>query len=358
MGPLTLTCMDLDVSEVSRIVEALIAADVPLRRDEMIAAAPVMAAEVAPLADARLIAAAVDSLVGLGPLETLASDPTVTDILVNGPHDVWVEREGTLQRTDVSFSDDASVVALVRRLISGLGLRIDRASPAVDARLSDGSRLHAVVPPAAVGHPVVAIRRFNPAIGSLEDLVELGAVTDDDAHQLEGLVSDRANVLVAGPTGAGKTTLLNVLCSLVPDDERLIVIEDAAELQIVGHAVRLEARGANVEGAGDVTVRSLVRHALRLRPDRIVVGEVRGAEALDMIQALTTGHRGSMSTIHAHTTAEALARLTTLASMAPERVPHRALEELVGSAFDAVVIVDRRSGGRRIASIEALGGGG
>ncbi len=344
------------MSDVSRIVEALIAGDVPLRRDELTAAASRLAADVAPLADSSTIVTAVDSLVGLGPVEALAADPSVTDILINGPHDVWVERNGNLERTEVSFASNDDVVALVRRLISGLGLRIDRASPAVDARLGDGSRLHAVVPPAAVENAVVAIRRFNPGIGSLGDLVELGAATEQDAARLEQLVSSRANVLVVGPTGAGKTTLLNVLCSLVPEGERLIVIEDAAELQIRGHAVRLEARGANAEGAGDVTVRSLVRHALRLRPDRIVVGEVRGPEALDMVQALTTGHRGSMSTIHAHTTAEALARLTTLASMAPERVPHRALDELVGSAFDAVVTVDRRRGDRRIAAIDVVGG--
>jgi pilus assembly protein CpaF len=245
-----------------------------------------MIPEEAPLAAPDLVTEVVDALTGLGPVEELLRQPGITDVLVNGPSDVWVERSGRLERASISFADDAAIVAAVERVVAPLGLRIDRASPALDARLPDGSRLHAVIPPAAVDGPILAIRRFSPAVADLDDLLAAGGVDEAGATLLRASVRERMNLLVAGGTGAGKTTLLNVLSQEIGGDERIVTVEDAAELRLSGHVVRLEARPPNAEGAGEVTVRTLLRHALRLRPDRIVVGEVRGAEALDMIQAI------------------------------------------------------------------------
>jgi pilus assembly protein CpaF len=313
-----------------------------------------MQPDVAPLARPGDVDRAVDSLVGLGPLESLVADDTVSDVLVNAFDDVWVERSGALERTDVSFRSAEELIALVRRVITPLGLRIDAASPAVDARLGDGSRLHAIIPPAAVDGPVVAIRRFSPTVADLEMLVEHGALRHDGADLLSTAVEHRDNILIAGATGAGKTTVLNALAASVGRIDRIVTVEDAAELSISGHVIRLESHPANVEGAGEVTMRSLLRHALRLRPDRIIVGEVRGPEALDMIQALSTGHAGSMSTIHANGPAEALDRLAMLASMAPERVPESALARQIASAVDVVVFVGRHGSHRRIDSVHRL----
>lgn len=340
--------------DLDRLVSSLLGSDVDLDRKALLEHGAAIVDEVAPLAPADAVRRAVDAIVGLGPLEPLMADEGVSDILVNGPGDVWIERKGSLERSDVTFRTDDDIVALVRRVITPLGLRIDRAVPAVDARLPDGSRLHALIPPAAVDGPVLAIRRFVGSVDTLEDLVGAGSVTSDDARRLGDVVASRANVLVAGATGAGKTTMLNVLVGAIDDGERIVTVEDAAELRPVGHAVRLEARPPNVEGAGGITLRSLVRHALRLRPDRIVVGEVRGPEALDLLTALTTGHRGSMSTIHAHTADEALARLETLAAMAPEQVPHAALAGLVASAIDVVVVMERDRSHRRVGAIERV----
>lgn len=342
------------MGEVDRLVSSLIASDVPLERRALEDRGRAIVDEVAPLAPEEAVIAAVDAIVGLGPLEPLLDDPAVTDILVNGHDDVWIERDGVLERTTVSFRSADDVVAMVRRIISPLGLRIDRSTPAIDARLADGSRLHAVIPPASVDVPVVAIRRFVASVGSIADLVAVGAASEDQAADLRRIVRDRENVLVAGPTGSGKTTLLNVLVGEIPAGDRVVTVEDAAELRPAGHVVRLEARSANVEGAGAVTMRALLRHALRLRPDRIVVGEVRGAEALDMVVALTTGHRGSMSTIHAHSADDALVRLETLAAMAPESVSERALAGLVEAAIDVVVVVHRTAQGRRIEAIDRV----
>jgi pilus assembly protein CpaF len=340
--------------DVDRLVSSLIASDVPIERSALEDRGRAIVGDIAPLAPEDAVTAAVDAIVGLGPLEPLLDDPSVTDILVNRPDDIWVERNGILEPASVAFRSADDVIAMVRRVISPLGLRIDRSSPAIDARLPDGSRLHAVIPPASVDAPVVAIRRFVASVGSIADLVEAGAASEDQAAVLEGIVRERANVLVAGPTGAGKTTLLNVLVGAIPAGDRVVTVEDAAELSPPGHVVRLEARSSNVEGAGAVTIRSLLRHALRLRPDRIVVGEVRGAEALDMVVALTTGHRGSMSTIHAHSSDDALVRLETLAAMAPEAVSDRALTGLVESAIDVVVVVHRTPGGRRVEAIDRI----
>lgn len=343
------------MSAIDRIVAELISSDVELDRSELQAAGERAIDRLAPLATPATVKRAVDTIVGLGPLEELLELPNVSDVLVNGPNEVWIERDGTLESTDVTFRSSEDIVAMVRRVIAPLGLRIDRAEPAVDARLADGSRLHAIIPPAAVDTPIVAIRRFNRAFASLDGLVDAGSVAAADADRLRYAVAQRENILVAGPTGAGKTTLLNVLCAELDPSERVITIEDAAELELAGHVVRLESRRANVEGVGDITIRDLLRHALRLRPDRIVIGEVRGPEALDMIQALSTGHRGSMSTIHANGASDALTRLETMAAMAPEAVPHGALERLVDAAVDLVVYIERRDGRRLVTAVTAAG---
>jgi Flp pilus assembly CpaF family ATPase len=270
-----------------RIVARLLESDVPLERGALVVAAGGLLAEEAPLASPEIVGDAVDALVGLGPLERLLRDPTVSDVLVNGCDEIWVERNGILERSKVSFPDPEAIVAAVDRVISPLGLRIDRSSPAVDARLPDGSRLHAVIPPVAVDGPIIAVRRFTEAVPDLDALVAADGVSEEGAETLRSAVTERRNLLITGGTGSGKTTLLNVLSKEIDPADRTVTVEDAAELKMSGHVVRLEARPPNAEGAGEVTLRTLLRHALRLRPDRIIVGEVRGPEALDMIQAMT-----------------------------------------------------------------------
>ncbi|MEN8039980.1 MAG: ATPase, T2SS/T4P/T4SS family [Actinomycetota bacterium] len=342
------------MGSLERLVSSLVASDVPLDRTELTRAAIEMQPDVAPLADDRAVRAAVDALIGFGPLEALVDDDSVSDVLINSFDEIWIERGGELEHSDIVFRSAEDLVTLVRRLITPLGLRIDTSSPAVDARLQDGSRLHAIIPPAAVDGPVVAIRRFSTAVADLEALVERAAISDGGARLLADSVTARDNILVAGATGAGKTTVLNALAASISGTERIVTIEDAAELSITGHVVRLEARPANAEGAGEVTMRSLLRHALRLRPDRIIVGEVRGPEALDMVQALSTGHAGSMSTIHANGSVEALDRLAMLAAMAPERVPESALARQIAAAVDVVVFVARNESIRRVETIHRL----
>jgi pilus assembly protein CpaF len=256
----------------------------------------------------------------------------------------------------VTFPDSTAVVAAVERVIAPLGLRIDRASPAVDARLPDGSRLHAVIPPASVDGPVVAIRRFVPAVSDLVAFRDAGSITDLGADLLRSSVRSRANLLVSGGTGTGKTTLLNLLSHEIPDGERVVTIEDAAELRLGGHVVRLEGRPPNAEGRGEITLQTLVRHALRMRPDRIIVGEVRGAEAVDLIQAMSTGHAGSMGTVHANGPEEALWRLETLAMSGDRNLPADAVRRQLWAAVDLVIHLDRRDGLRRVASIVAVDG--
>jgi pilus assembly protein CpaF len=281
----------------------------------------------------------------------------VSDVLVNGPQEVWVERRGQLVLTDVTFADAAAVTAAVERAITPLGLRLDRASPAVDARLPDGSRLHAIVAPVAVDGPIVAVRRFTEAVPDLASLVAVGGVADRGAVILRDVVRTRCNLLVSGGTGSGKTTLLNLLSKEIPPEERVVTVEDAAELHLDGHVVRLEARPPNAEGAGEVTLRELVRHALRLRPDRIIVGEVRGPEALDMVQAMSTGHAGSMSTVHANSAAEALWRIETLALSGAARVAEATVRRQLTAALDVVIQVERHGGRRRVRSIATLEAG-
>jgi pilus assembly protein CpaF len=301
----------------------------------------------------------VSGVLGMGPIQSLIDDPTVTDVLVNAPDEVWVDRGEGLEPTEVGFGSAGEIVTVVERVIAPLGLRIDRSRPMVDARLADGSRLHAVLPPAAVRSPLVAIRRFSQRVASLDDLVEAGTARPDDVDLLVEAVVDRATIVVSGSTGAGKTTLLNLLAGSIPPTERVVTIEDAAELALPGHVVRLEARPPNAEGVGEITIRELLRSALRLRPDRLIVGEVRGAEALDLISALNTGHRGSMTTVHANSPNEAIWRLETLAmssGVASESVIARQLR----AAVDFVVQIDRSPQGRVISSItgrEGLGDG-
>lgn len=339
------------MTALERIIERLLDSDVPFEGSAIASAAIEIAPEEAPLSGPGLIGEVVDTLTGLGPLEQLLREPDVTDVLVNGPADVWVERSGQLERTGVRFADAESIVAAVERVVAPLGLRIDRASPALDARLPDGSRIHAVIPPAAVDGPIVAIRRFTPAVADLDALVAAGGIRPEGADLLRRCVQERRNLVVAGGTGAGKTTLLNVLSHEIGADERTVTVEDAAELRLGGHVVRLEARPPNAEGAGEIPLRVLLRHALRLRPDRIVVGEVRGAEALDMVQAMNTGHDGSMSTIHANGAEEALWRLESLAAMADARVAVDTLRNQIRSAVDVVVFVRRSRGERIVAAV-------
>jgi pilus assembly protein CpaF len=345
----------LDV--IDRLVARLLDSDVPLERIPLTMAAAQLLDEEAPLADPSVVGVAVDAIVGLGPLEPLLRDPAVSDVLVNGSGEVWVERAGALERTTVRYPTPDAARAAVERVIAPLGLRLDHASPFVDARLSDGSRLHAVIPPISVDGPVIAVRRFTEAVDRLEALVAAGGVSSAGADLLRNAVVERRNLVVCGGTGSGKTTLLNVLSKEIPPAERVVTVEDAAELRLAGHVVRLEARPPNAEGLGAVAMRDLVRHALRLRPDRIIVGEVRGPEALDMVQALSTGHDGSMSTVHANSPEEAMWRLETLALGAAGGRAHSSVRRQLWAAVDAVVHTERRRGGRVVASIAAVDSG-
>lgn len=337
---------------IDRLVDTILLQDFPTDRVALTHHVRKTVATEAPLAPAGIVEKVVDSLIGMGPLEELLREPDVTDVLVNSPSDVWVERAGRLEKTQITFGTDQEVTAAVERVIAPLGLRIDRASPMVDARLADGSRLHAIIPPAAVDHPIVAVRRFVPQAEDLCSLVRMGSVTSEQAEELRSIVEERRNLLVSGGTGAGKTTLLNVLSGLIDQTERVVVVEDASELRLRGHVVRLEGRPANSEGIGAITLRRLIRSALRLRPDRIVVGEVRGPEALDLVSALNTGHSGSMSTLHANSPAEALLRLETLALMGDRNLPAQAIRAQIRSAIDVVIQVERSGGHRRVSAIE------
>jgi len=285
---------------------------------------------------------------GLGPIEPLMQDPSVSDVLVNGPKQVYIERRGKLERTKVIFRDDAHLLQVIDRIVSAVGRRIDESSPMVDARLADGSRVNAIIPPLALDGPVLSIRRFAADPYKMSDLIEFGTLTPALAEFIRAAVQAGLNVLVSGGTGAGKTTLLNVLSNAIPGAERIVTIEDSAELQLQQeHVVRLETRPPNIEGAGAVTQRDLVRNALRMRPDRIVVGEVRGSEVLDMLQAMNTGHDGSLSTVHANSARDALSRLETMVLMSGMTLPLRAMRDYIASALDMVIHVGRLSDGTR-----------
>jgi pilus assembly protein CpaF len=306
----------------------------------------------------RIIREVEDDVLGLGPLEALLSDDTITEIMVNGADTIYVEQRGKLTRSPVTFDDEAHLRRVIDRIVSKVGRRIDESSPLVDARLMDGSRVNAIIPPLAVSGSTLTIRKFSRDALGVNDLIGFGTMTPDMADLLRACVQARLNILVSGGTGTGKTTLLNVLSSFIPSNERIITIEDAVELQLQqDHLVRLESRPANVEGRGEVTIRDLVKNALRMRPDRIVVGECRGAEALDMLQAMNTGHDGSLSTVHANAPRDAIARLETLVLMAGMDLPLRAIREQITSAVDLIVQITRlRDGTRRVVAVTEVHG--
>ena len=300
----------------------------------------------------------LNELFGLGPLEGLLSDPNISDILVNHAKQVYVERNGKLAETDITFKDDAHLIRIIERIVSSVGRRIDESSPMVDARLADGSRVNAIIPPLALDGPVLSIRRFRTDKLGAQDLVQRESMSDPMLQLLDAAVASRMNVIVSGGTGAGKTTLLNILSSFIGKDERVVTIEDAAELRLrQRHVVRLETRPSNIEGKGAIRQRELLVNALRMRPDRIVVGEVRGEEALDMLQAMNTGHDGSLTTVHANSTRDALYRIDTMVAMANLNLPERAIRQQIASAVNFIVQVNRMSDGtRKVTAISEITG--
>jgi pilus assembly protein CpaF len=345
--------LDLDV------VQGL--ASVDLRKAVEDAAANMISARDIPLSRPerqRLVREVADEILGLGPLEPLMADPTVSEIMVNGPRRIYVERRGLLNQTTTTFRDNAHLMRIIERIIAPLGRRIDEASPMVDARLADGSRVNAVIPPLSVDGPGLTIRRFAKAPPQIEDLIQYGSLTREVATFLEGCVRSKVNIVVSGGTGSGKTTMLNVLSSFIPGNERLITIEDPCELQIrQPHIVRLETRPANVEGRGEITQRQLVRNALRMRPDRIIIGEVRGGEAFDMLQAMNTGHDGSLTTVHANSPRDASSRVENMVLMADLALPIRAIRDQVASAINLIVQLNRmRDGSRRVTHVAEVAG--
>lgn len=306
----------------------------------------------------RLVKQVQDEILGLGPLESLLADPRVSDILVNGHRSVYVERRGKLELTDVRFDDDARLMNVIDRIVSSVGRRIDESSPMVDARLKDGSRVNAIIPPLAIDGPILSVRRFALNVLSLEDLIRLETLAPMIGKVLQAIVRARLNVLISGGTGSGKTTLLNVMSGFIPADDRIITIEDSAELQLQQpHIVRLETRPPNIEGKGEVTQRELVRNSLRMRPDRIVVGEVRGQEALDMLQAMNTGHDGSLTTVHANSPRDALSRVENMVAMTGVSLPVKILRSQVASAINVVLQVARQEDGRRrLVNVQEISG--
>jgi pilus assembly protein CpaF len=330
-------------AEVSRLAESVL----------MQEAMPISATE-----RDRLVNEVQHELFGLGPLEPLLADSTISDILVNSYRTIYIERRGKLESTNVAFKDNEHLMRVIERIVSSVGRRIDESSPMVDARLKDGSRVNAIIPPLSIDGAVLSIRRFGSEPLRMTQLIEKRALTKDVADMLEMCVKARLNVLISGGTGAGKTTLLNSLSAFIPVDERIVTIEDSAELQLQQpHVVRLETRPPNIEGRGEVTQRDLVRNALRMRPDRIVIGEVRGGEAIDMLQAMNTGHDGSLTTIHANTPRDALARIETMIQMTGMRLSDRAMRQQIASALDLVVQAARHpDGSRRVTSISEITG--
>lgn len=299
-----------------------------------------------------------DEVMGLGPLEPLLADSTVSDILVNGYETIYVERHGKLEKTNARFTDHSHLINTIDRIVSAVGRRIDESSPMVDARLADGSRVNVIIPPLALDGAMLSIRRFGVELLGMDNMIELGTVTDQVAQVLRAIVRARLNVVVSGGTGAGKTTMLNILSSYIPHDERIVTIEDSAELQLrQPHVVRLETRPPNIEGKGEVTSRDLVRNSLRMRPERIIVGEVRGGEALDMLQAMNTGHDGSLTTVHANTPRDALGRIENMVSMTGISFPINALRSQISSAIDIVLQIARLEDGRRkLISMQEING--
>ncbi len=306
----------------------------------------------------KLVNEVLDEVLGLGPLEPLLKDSSISDILVNTHKHVYIERKGKLEITDVRFKDDSHLMQIIDRIVSAVGRRVDESSPMVDARLPDGSRVNAIIPPLAIDGPILSIRRFGTTPLTADDMLNNNSLTPAMLELLKGIVKARLNILISGGTGSGKTTLLNILSGYIPEDERIVTIEDAAELQLHQvHVVRLETRPPNIEGKGAIRQRQLVINTLRMRPDRIVVGEVRGEEALDMLQAMNTGHDGSLTTIHANSPRDALSRMETMISMANLNLPDKAMRQQIASAVDAVIQVSRLSDGtRKIISLSEVVG--
>lgn len=306
----------------------------------------------------RIVEEVIDEVLGLGPLELILKDPTVSDILINGPKNIYIERGGQMEKSEVEFRDGKHLLQIIDRIVSKVGRRIDETSPMVDARLEDGSRVNAIIPPLALDGAAVSIRRFGSNPLRLEDLLNFKAFTPEMVMLLEGCIKARCNIIIAGGTGSGKTTLLNTLSSFIGQDDRIVTIEDAAELQLQqDHIVRLETRPANIEGNGAITATDLVKNALRMRPERIIIGECRGGETLDMLQAMNTGHDGSMTTIHANTPRDAVARLETLVMMSGFELPVKAIRQQVAGAVDILIQANRLQGGpRRITAITEIVG--
>ncbi len=352
----------LDLKRVDREIGNRPDRDKLLREKAEAAVAKVLDEEGAGVTDRaarkRIVKEVCDEALGLGPLEDLLANDNVTEVMVNGRDNVFIELNGKLQKTDLSFTDDQQLMGVIERIVTPLGRRVDEKSPMVDARLADGSRVNAIIPPLAIDGPSITIRKFSKDPLQVADLVRFGSLTPDLADLLRACVEARLNVVISGGTGSGKTTLLNVMSSFIPVDDRIVTIEDAAELQLrQPHVVRLESRPANIEGVGEVKIRDLVKNALRMRPDRIVVGECRGAEAVDMLQAMNTGHDGSLTTVHANSTRDAIARLETLVMFAGLDLPSRAIREQIGAAINIIVQVSRLSdGSRRIVSVAEVSG--
>jgi pilus assembly protein CpaF len=307
---------------------------------------------------AQLLQDVTDDILGYGPIDGLLKDPDVSEVMVNGPDRVYVERAGKLTRTGATFADEAHLRRIIEKIVAQVGRRVDEATPMVDARLPDGSRVNAVIPPLAIGGPFLTIRKFAKDPFTVQDLINFGSFSPETARFLEACVKGRLNIIVSGGTGTGKTTALNVLSSFIPDDERVVTIEDAKELQLrQDHVLALESRPPNVEGKGEVRIRDLVRNALRMRPDRIVVGECRGGEALDMLQAMNTGHDGSLTTVHANSPRDSLSRVETMVLMAGMELPVRAIREQMASAIDLIVQLTRlRDGSRRVTHVSEVQG--
>ena len=345
----------MDLTKLSALTPEQVTAEVTRLAESVLAqeAMPLSATE-----RDRLVNDVQHELFGLGPLEPLLADSEICDILVNAHDTIYVEKHGRLERTRVAFKDDEHLMRVIERIVSTVGRRIDESSPMVDARLKDGSRVNAIIPPLSIDGPVLSIRRFGAEPLRMHALIENKALTKDIADMLQMCVSARLNTLISGGTGAGKTTLLNALSAYIPETERIVTIEDSAELQLQQpHVVRLETRPPNIEGRGEVSQRDLVKNALRMRPDRIVIGEVRGGEAIDMLQAMNTGHDGSLTTIHANTPRDALSRLETMIQMTGMRLSERAMRQQIASAIDLVLQVARLSDGtRRVTSISEITG--
>jgi pilus assembly protein CpaF len=333
---------DLNDRVYKAVTEELALSNTPLTREER----------------RELVRQLTDDILGYGPLERFLSDDTVTEVMVNGSDHVYVERGGKIERTGARFVDDGHVMRIIDKIVSQVGRRVDEASPMVDARLPDGSRVNAIIPPLALSGPTLTIRKFSRDPYTINDLIQFGSLSPRAAQFLGACVKGKLNVLISGGTGTGKTTMLNAISAFIPGDERIVTIEDAAELQLQQeHVITLESRPANIEGVGEVKIRELVRNALRMRPDRIIVGEVRGAETLDMLQAMNTGHEGSLTTIHANSPRDALARLETLVLTAGVELPHRAIREQIASAFDVLVQIQRLvDGTRRVVCISEVVG--